>query len=338
MAINPATGYEDPYYAEPVDEGYGDDYNKPILTDQDDVMSSGTEEIAALAGGLQEGVDNVTAGNVNYDPVDSSALKQDAGVDKGSSYISPEATVSGQLDTLLNKDSAYMGTISKRAEEQAASLGLAGSSMAVGAAQRAAIESALPIAQQDAKTYADTALAEQATYNEISRMKSESDLTARARSHIYDIAVEEGKLNAKMESLIEGFKLQGNVAAEGTLAKMKAQWETDLQAGMSLLDAQLTKSVNEQELSAQEREWATTTASSIMAASYGTISDLMGNEEFMLGFSGDTGAEDLAKVFNNYISLAKDQVAFIGSSAGLTQEWNDPDTGYLTYIGEWNPS
>ena len=314
-----------------------EDFTKPILTDQDEGIEEGSQEISALAGGFQTDVEDTTTTPITYEGIDTSSLKSDVGIEKGSSYISPEATVSGQLESLLSKDSEYLNTVNKRAEEQAASLGLAGSSMAVGASTRAAIESALPIAQQDAKTYAETALQEQATYNEISRMKGESDLTAAARTHIYDIEAAKAKLGTKLDGISETFKLQGNMVAEGVLSKMKAQWETDLQSGMAILETELNTLINEQQITAKEKEWATQSATSIMAATYGTISELMGNDEFMLGFTGDDGPENLAKVFNNYINLGKDQVKFIGASAGLTEEWNDPDTGYLTYIGEWNP-
>ena len=49
---------------------------------------------------------------------------------------------------------------------------------------------------------------------------------------------------------------------------------------------------------------------------------------------GDPLAYDFC-LFNNFINLAKDQVRFIGASAGLTDEYMNPESGYLELIGEW---
>ena len=75
--------------------------------------------------------------------------------------ITPEALVSNQMATLLDQESPYIKTNIAKAKEEANKLGLLSSSMAVGAGRRAAIESALPIAQQDAKTYAASILSAQ---------------------------------------------------------------------------------------------------------------------------------------------------------------------------------
>lgn len=65
----------------------------------------------------------------------------------------PQDTVAGQMEGLLSKDNDYMKRAETRANHQMNSRGLLNSSMAVGASQAAAIDAALPIAQQDASTY-----------------------------------------------------------------------------------------------------------------------------------------------------------------------------------------
>lgn len=67
----------------------------------------------------------------------------------------PTDTVSGQMTTLLDQNSDYMKSAKTSALQGMNSKGLINSSMAVGASQKAAIDSALPIAQQDAQTYYD---------------------------------------------------------------------------------------------------------------------------------------------------------------------------------------
>ncbi len=76
-------------------------------------------------------------------------------------YVTPEATVSGQLISLLGKESPYLRQADVRAKEAAQQRGLLSSSMAVGAAERERIKAALPIAQQDAQLFGTSALKEQ---------------------------------------------------------------------------------------------------------------------------------------------------------------------------------
>lgn len=81
-----------------------------------------------------------------------------AGAMKGPTTYTPseKSLVSNQLSTLLNSDSPYLTAARTRAAQLANGRGLLNSSMAAGAGEAAAVESALPIAQQDAATY-DTA-------------------------------------------------------------------------------------------------------------------------------------------------------------------------------------
>jgi hypothetical protein len=60
-------------------------------------------------------------------------------------------TVAGQMKSLLSSDSPYIKQAQNSALRQASSRGLINTSMAAGAGQAAAIQSALPIAQQDAQ-------------------------------------------------------------------------------------------------------------------------------------------------------------------------------------------
>ena len=71
-------------------------------------------------------------------------------------------TVAGQMEGILAKESPYLQAARERGEQYAHSRGLLSSSMAAGAAEKAAIEAALPIAQQDAATYSKAGLQQQA--------------------------------------------------------------------------------------------------------------------------------------------------------------------------------
>jgi hypothetical protein len=65
--------------------------------------------------------------------------------------------VESRLNNMLSQGSDYLTLAQTGAKQQAAKSGLLNSSMAAGAGQVAAIQSALPIAQQDATTYANRA-------------------------------------------------------------------------------------------------------------------------------------------------------------------------------------
>ena len=81
--------------------------------------------------------------------VDGQALTDQAlaGIDEN------KATVSGQMTGLLNQNSPYMQAATAGAMRTANQRGLLNSSIAAGEGQKAAIESSMPIAQQDAGFY-----------------------------------------------------------------------------------------------------------------------------------------------------------------------------------------
>jgi len=64
--------------------------------------------------------------------------------------VEPEATVESRMDNLLSKNSDYMQRATSRADQLSNRRGMLNTSMGVGAAHGAAIDAALPIAQQDA--------------------------------------------------------------------------------------------------------------------------------------------------------------------------------------------
>ena len=70
--------------------------------------------------------------------------------------VTEQETVAGQMKGLLETESPYTTMARTKASEAAQSKGLLNSSMAVQAGEAAAIESVLPIAQQDAETYASS--------------------------------------------------------------------------------------------------------------------------------------------------------------------------------------
>lgn len=303
------------------------------LSDQSGLLQGARDDLSSITADATSKIEGAQAGDVSYEGVESEGLLAGAGVKGGSTYLPAEALVSNQLNTLMDADSDYQRIQERKAKEQAADIGLLGSSAAVGATRRAAIESALPIAQQDAETFAKAALQEQNTYNEISRMKAESDLSGAARDHVYDIDVNKGKLNATITQIAEAAKLEGNVAAEMALTEVKNQWDAEVKSSLAELEASLQERLQSQEISAREKEWASSNSSQVMAAAYGSVNDLLANAEFMASYDGKE--KEMVQVFNNFINFAKDQVGFIGSSAGMADDYMNKDTGWVNMIGSW---
>lgn len=82
------------------------------------------------------------------------------------SKVDPKTeTVSGQVDSILAKDSPLMQRARTIASQGMAQRGLVNSSMAQGAGTAAMIDRATPIAQQDAATYSNRAMANQEAAN-----------------------------------------------------------------------------------------------------------------------------------------------------------------------------
>lgn len=74
--------------------------------------------------------------------------------------------VEGRVNRITSSDSPLMQLAGTRAKQQANRSGLLNSSMAVGAGQKAVIETATPIAQADASAYQQQALANQSSLND----------------------------------------------------------------------------------------------------------------------------------------------------------------------------
>lgn len=92
-------------------------------------------------------------GTVNYSAFTKPGQTYDFGlVGKNDPFqLGTDASVQGQLDKILSSDSLYLQRAMSKAQAQANQRGLLNSTMAAGAGQAAAIDAALPIAQQDAQ-------------------------------------------------------------------------------------------------------------------------------------------------------------------------------------------
>lgn len=121
--------------------------------------------------------------------------------------VQPEDTVAWQMDNLLDKGSRYITSARQRGVEQAASRGLLNSSLAAGSAERAAIEAALPIAQQDASTYFSQGINNQNLANQFSLARQNAGMTGMMEMDKLNQSLEAefAKFNSEMELKVDSF-------------------------------------------------------------------------------------------------------------------------------------
>lgn len=103
-------------------------------------------------------------------------------------------TVESRLNALTAKGSKYTDLAKNEAMRSANTRGLINSTMAGAAGTEAAIRSALPIAQQDAKTMTDTRMANQMAQNEFLRNQQSAGLNIETAERSSELTREENTL------------------------------------------------------------------------------------------------------------------------------------------------
>lgn len=134
--------------------------------------------------------------NTSYKPTtdEASMPATDQNSAFGSGYeadqreVKANETVQGQMSSLLDENGSYLKAARTRAAENSNARGLLNSSMAAGAGERAAIETALPIAQQDAATY-DT--------------RARTNMSAENRAREVNSSMEHDKVMANLNAELE---------------------------------------------------------------------------------------------------------------------------------------
>ena len=141
-----------------------------------------------------------------------------------------EATVQDRVREIVGEDSTLLQQARQRATQEANARGLVNSSLAVGAGQQAVIAQALPIAQQDAQTYANAAT------NTTNQQNAAAQFTAGARNTV-------GMANAQQENAARANNQQAAVQLANTRMNNEAQvamanLDTQTRLALSNLDTQ----------------------------------------------------------------------------------------------------
>ena len=210
----------------------------------DPLKKTGPGQIGGLVQPLEGRNDPNNLNPVQPEPVNKEWGKGDLNIgDDGVFYTPPGSeTVEGRLEGILQSGSPYIEAAKAGAQRQSKKRGLLNSTMAATAGEKAGIESALPIAQQDAGYLQQRGLNTQ--QGDISsRLQSESgDITSRLQREqggiqegLYET---QGNISSRLQS--EQGDIQQRLAAAGytqetAMRAAEDAWNaTDLQARMDI--------------------------------------------------------------------------------------------------------
>jgi len=124
-------------------------------------------------------------------PAQESGLLSDAQAAETTTASQTQAdTVAQQLNALLETNNPYLVAARESSQRASASRGLQNSSIAATAGEKAAIESALPIATQDASYYQQQGLNEQTTANQKELYQTQGDISSQLSAQEHAQALE----------------------------------------------------------------------------------------------------------------------------------------------------
>lgn len=195
-----------------------------------------------------------------YNPATAVAAK--AGT--ASWQVDTPQTVAGQVKNIIDTNSPLMQQAETSAKQAANSRGLLNSSLAVGAGQDAVIRAALPIAQQDAGTFANSAQYNADTTNTANRFNASNEqqvglINAEAQNQAGQFGAQQKNAMATTQAQLEADTNRLNVQQANTmvinqldqankiqLADIQATYQNQMQAnqGSSALFDQTMAAIN----------------------------------------------------------------------------------------------
>ena len=169
-----------------------------------------------------------TEGILNKTPVvdKSMVLNKTPVVDK--STVDPNLTVENQMAGLLSGESPYMAAARNKAMRTANQRGLLNTTMAAGAGEKAAIESAMPIATQDAAYL-------QGSAGKTQEARLQSGLYEKQGEISKDIATHEGGIASGLstQEALQARELEGIVQSG---ANLRQQAELDMKKVLATME------------------------------------------------------------------------------------------------------
>lgn len=271
-------------------------------------ISTQAQDVAKAQGvSFEEVGKTATETSPEWSQLDQTGMKQgvlsNAGVASGMNFVNPDkSTVSGQLNTLLASDSPYLQEARYSGTKQAAERKLLNSSIAAGTSQREAIKAALPIAQQDAQTYAQAQNLEQQATNAQTGVMTEGIVSSKLAEQNAGIKQTQQNIQNAFQSQLTGASEQSKV------------WIQDLQNTYTAAQAELDKEHNLLLQAYQgdqaKMESLRAQSSAIMQNYQISVENLMTDPDFL-----NLGAEALQNAITQMQTLAANSLSFIGGVA-----------------------
>ena len=235
-------------------------------------------------------------------------LDQTVNFKPATSYVdSALSTVSGQLNKLLSSDSPYIQQQELKAKEQSQGAGLQNSTIAAYAGRKAATEAALPIAQQDAQTYAQAQARQQTSEYNMETVQAEAIVSGAMLEQKASLERTTQNINNAFEARMAGLNQQGQT--------MINDLQNQYNVGLQNLDSINKKMLLELQLTAEQAQSVSTASSSIMQNYQISVENMLQDPDFLA-----LGPAAVNNAVNQLQTLAGNSIKFIGASQGINMD------------------
>jgi len=227
-------------------------------------------------------------------------------VKQSESYITPQTTVAGQLETLMKSDSPLMKLSETQAKERSSALGMSSSSMAVGAAQKALYETAIPIAQQDAQQAFQLKQQQQAIDNEQTKIETEAQVAGQLNLQKAQLAEQQTRLQVGWETTLKGLDQQSQVEFAG--------YQAELNKNIKELETNMQAQLAKQNIDAQIQGVLVNQAQDMLNNYQVTVQQLLGNQAFLESMPDNAS---MRGVFNDMFQTVSSSIRYSTKAAGV---------------------
>ena len=183
--------------------------------------------------------------------------------------------------------------------------------MAEGAARGAAIERALPIAQQDAQTYGQAQQQQQAAEVNQAQASIEGLVSGALNDQKYELIDRSQALQSTFDGAIKAADAEAGIA----LQELKSQWDFALTDSIKRLEYYLQKDLNEQSIDDGKAENVRAQSADIIKNNQIAIENLLKDPDIL-----QLGAESYGALINNMTAMTTKSIQFIYSAASLDMD------------------
>jgi hypothetical protein len=286
MAINPATGLEDPNYTE------------PEVTTADPI-----EGETALSAPTDTPIPTYNA--TQFDTQDDT-LEDPTTIQPGSDFVSPESTVAGQLEKIFKAGSPLQDLAETRAKERASALGMQSSSAAIGASQRALYDTGLQIATPDAATHAAAQAREQSAKISQSQVDKEAQVAGDLTVQKAAIAQRQKSINDDFQLLLTGMEQD----QQKELLGVKNEFDKSIAVLNNDLQSQLTRLSIDADIEGKIINQTHDMLNNVQIS----WQQMLTNDNFLNNF---TDRADMLTTMNNLLNPVKASITMSAQQAGV---------------------